>query len=261
MINRYNLSIVSKICLAAMFIVLAAICQKVLAFSNFAPIPFLRLSFGGPAIIIFSSILLGPIFGALVGGASDLIGFVIFDPKTTSSIPFFQITLLYVMLGFASYFVFKLISKLKNRKLLVSIEIASFIAIFMAVVLYLFLKENITLYGTTYEFNKTIRISTPIITFILLSLLLVINILLSRRFEKKHPEINVNSISFACFIIELSVMLVFGTIMKVWAFTSATFLPIFFTQLIVSFLNVPLNTFLISYIMVLTDKTLKKNFQ
>lgn len=259
MVNRYNLSIVQKICLAAMFIVLAAICQKVLAFSNFAPIPFLRISFGGPAIIIFASIILGPIFGALVGGASDLIGFVIFDPKTTSSIPFFQITLLYVLLGFVSYFIFKYIQIFKNKKAILITETATFSSIFLAVILYIFLNDNITIYGKTYEFTTTIRICTSIITFILLLGLFIINLLLSKKIEKRHNDISVYHVSFACFITEFLIMLLFGTAMKVWAFSSATFLPVFFTQLIVCFFNVPLNTLIISYIMILSDKVLKRN--
>ena len=259
MVNRYSLGIVQKICFAAMLIVLAAICQKLLAFSNFPPIPFLRISFGGPALIIFSSILLGPIFGALVGGASDLIGFVVFDPKTTSGVPFFQITLLYVVLGCVSYFVFKYIEKIKNKKVILLTELITFVAIFVGVALFMFLKDNLTIYGKTYEFTSAIRIATTIITFILLCCLFLINLLLAKRFEKKYENISVYAISFSCFLIELVVMLLFGTAMKVWAFSSATFLPVFFTQLVVSFLNVPLNTFLISYIIVLMDKTLKKN--
>ena len=93
-----RLSLTSKICLAAIFIVLATICQKVVAINYIAVIPFLRISFGGPAIIIFSSILLGPWFGLLVGLGSDVLGYFIFDPKNNAFFP--QITAIYALLGF-----------------------------------------------------------------------------------------------------------------------------------------------------------------
>ena len=101
--NR-KLSLTSKICLAAIFMVLATICQKVLAINYIPIVPFLRISIGGPAIIIFASIFLGPWFGLLVGAGSDILGYLVFDPKNNAFFP--QITAIYALLGFASFFVF-----------------------------------------------------------------------------------------------------------------------------------------------------------
>ena len=255
--KKFDLSITQKICLAGIFIVLVAIFQKVFAINYIAVIPFVRISIGGPALIIFSSILLGPWFGLLVGAASDLIGFFIFDPKMFGAMPFFQITAIYALLGFVSYYVFKLVTYLKNRKLLLTIELGTFLAIFIAVTLVVLLGKSITLYQVEYEFTTLVKILVPVITFILLAILFVITILIDKSFKKKGIDVSVYHVSFACFILEMSVMLIFGSIMKVWAFSSTTFLAIFFSQLIVSMFNVPLNTFLISYIMNLSGRLLR----
>ena len=78
---KVSLAPIQKICLAGLFIALTTILQKVIAINYLAFAPFIRVSLGGPALIIFSSILLGPIYGLFVGMASDVLGYFIFDPK------------------------------------------------------------------------------------------------------------------------------------------------------------------------------------
>ena len=254
---KYNLTLVQKICLAGIFIPLIAIFQKIFAINYISIIPFVRISFGGPALIIFASILLGPWFGLLVGAMSDIVGFFIFDPKMFGSMPFFQITAIYALLGFSSYFVFKWIHKIKSKKLMLTIELVSFLILLVAVALFILLNDSITLYGTTYQFDIWSRIFIPVIMFILLGLLFLAIFLIDKHFKKINENISTYQISFASFILEVAVMLIFGSIMKVWAFSSTAFLPIFLCQLIVLFFNVPLNTFLISYIMNLSRKIFK----
>lgn len=254
---KYNLTLVQKICLAGILIPLVAIFQKVFAINYIPIIPFLRISFGGPALIIFASILLGPWFGLIVGAASDLIGFFIFDPKMMGAVPFFQITALYALLGFSSYYVFKLVHKLKNKKLLTIIELSTFSIFLLASTLFVELNDSIVLYGATYQFNIYTKIFTPIVLFILLSLLFIAIFFIDKSFKKRNVDISVFHISFSCFLLEVFVMLIFGTVMKVWAFSGTAFLTIFLSQLVVLFFNVPLNTFLISYIMNLTKKLLR----
>ena len=142
-----RLSLTSKICLAAIFIVLATICQKVVAINYIAVIPFLRISFGGPAIIIFSSILLGPWFGLLVGLGSDVLGYFIFDPKSNAFFP--QITAIYALLGFASFFIFLFVKKLIGEKV-IKVVAPSFIVLALAAIvtviwLLLLIKEQVIL--------------------------------------------------------------------------------------------------------------------
>lgn len=258
--KNYNLSIVQKICLAGIFIVLVAIFQKIFAV-NYLPIaPFVRFSFGGPALIIFSSVLLGPWFGMLIGAASDLLGFLIFDPKTITPYPMFQITLIYALLGFLSYFIFKWLSKLNSEKKALIIEFSVFGLIAIAVTLFMALANSVTLYGKLYELNLVSKIVVPICVFILLGLLALFIMIIRKHFKKKESEISVAKVSFGSFILEISVMLIFGSIMKTWGFASlgaTPFVYIFISQLLVSFFNVPINTVLVSYLLLLSDRIIR----
>lgn len=258
--RKYNLTIVQKICFAGILIILVAIFQKIFAI-NYLPIaPFVRLSFGGAALIMFSSILLGPWFGLLIGAASDLIGYLIFDPKQMP--PMFQITLIYAALGCASYFVFKLVNRIKNEKGVFIIEFSTFAVIALAITLIVTLCPSITMNGNTFTFNLASKIAIPISAFILLGLLSLFVILVNKHFVKKGFNVSIPKVSFSCFILEIAIMLIFGTLMKTWGFkmyaTYTPFIYIFISQLIVSIINIPFNTVLISYIMVLSDKAIKQ---
>ena len=104
---KTNLTLIQKICLSGLFMAIVVILQKVVAINYLAFAPFVRVSLGGPALIIFASILLGPIYGMLIGIGSDLLGYLIFDPRMYP--PYLQITAIYALLGFVSYFVFSLV--------------------------------------------------------------------------------------------------------------------------------------------------------
>ena len=245
-----DLTIVQKIALAGIFIVLVALFQKVFAINYIPVLPFVRISFGGPALIIFSSILLGPWFGLLVGAASDIVGFYIFDPKLMGSMPFFQITFIYALLGFGSWWIYKLVTLIKNEKVMLIVEGSFFLALLTGVTLFsaLYYKVNLTV---------TERILIPTVSFILLTLTFFTQIFLTKYFKKKEMEVSPIHVGFASFIIEMTIMLAFGVLMKTWAFSSSSFILILVSQVIVAFFNIPLNTFLVSYIMYLSKRLIK----
>lgn len=240
-----------KIALAGIFIILIALFQKIFAVNYIPVLPFVRISFGGPALIIFSSILLGPWFGLLVGAASDIVGFYIFDPKMFGSAPFFQITFIYALLGFSSFFIYKLFHVIKNEKLLLTIESAIFAILLVGLTLFSALDYDVNL-ALVY------RILIPVGSFILLVLTLFTQIFVSKFFKKREININVVTVGFSCFVIELTIMVAFGVLMKWWAFSGSTFLIILVSQIIVAFFNIPLNTFLVSYIMYLSNRLIKQ---
>ena len=235
-----KLSLTSKICLAAVFIVLATIFQKVVAINYIAVIPFLRISFGGPAIIIFSSILLGPWFGLLVGLGSDVLGYFIFDPKNNAFFP--QITAIYALLGFSSFFIFLFVKKLIGEKVIKVVAPTFIVLALAAVILTIWVAPSLKLYGTTYTLEVWQKISITGGLFVLTAILMVFILL----YAKKNKDINVYQVSFSLLIIEILVMVAFGTLMKGLAFGFATYPVILLCQIIVLFFNVPLNTILIS---------------
>ena len=159
---KTNIPVIQKICLTGLFIALAMILQKVIAVNYIAAFPFVRLSFGGPALIIFASILLGPLYGALVGAGSDLLGYIAFDIKAYPLYP--QITAIYALLGFAAYFIFSFITSIKNRKLILGIEIVSLAIIWAAVSLFVILNKEITVMSTTHHIDTIVKILVPSIS-------------------------------------------------------------------------------------------------
>lgn len=247
----YNLSITQKIALAGIFIILIALFQKVFAVNYIPVLPFVRISFGGPALILFSSILLGPWFGLLVGTASDIVGFYIFDPKMFGTAPFFQITFIYALLGFASFFIYKFFLLVKNERLMFIIESITFSILLVGLALFAALDYNENL-ETIY------RVLIPVVSFILLGLTIFTQVFVSRYFKKREFEVNVTSVGFACFVIEMTIMVAFGVLMKWWAFSGSTFIVILVSQIIVAFFNIPLNTFFISYIIYLSNRLIKQ---
>ena len=246
-----RLSLTSKICLAAVLMVLATICQKILAVNYIPIIPFLRISFGGPAIIIFASILLGPWFGLLVGAGSDILGYFIFDPKNNAFFP--QITAIYALLGFGSFFVFLFVKKLLKENVIKFVT-PSFIGLcFVGIILTIWLAPSLHLYGSTYVLELWQKISITGGLVVLTSILFVFVFL----YAKKQKDVNIFKISFSLLVIEILIMVMFGTLMKGLAFGFATYPVILLCQIIVLFVNVPLNTILIT---LLTKIIKRKNY-
>jgi ECF transporter S component (folate family) len=252
--NLFNLSITIKITLAALFLALAVILQKVAAVNYIPVVPFLRISFGGPAIIILASILLGPLFGAVVGAGSDLIGYLIFDPKNNAFFP--QITLIYFLLGLLPYFLFVLIKKIRSKKVMFIIENCAISALLIFVSLYLFLNKDIALFSKTYTLEVWQKCLISGVAFILFVGIVIFTYLFDKKVEKEgtNSPLNIFQLSFGLLIIEIIVMVIFGSIMKACAFGFATYVAILITQIIVLFINIPLNTILISVFLKILTK-------
>ena len=247
---KTNLTTIQKICLAGLFIALIVILQKVVAINYLAFAPFVRISFGGPALIIFASILLGPIYGALIGMGSDLLGYLIFDPRMYP--PYLQITAIYTVLGFVSYFIFSFVFSVKNRKLLTIIEIIVMAAIWLATSLFVVLNNQITLFSSTYDVPLLTKILVPSILGVMFIGIILFSVLYKPKDD--NPYMSPLHICFASFICDLLVIVLFGSVMKAWAFGFATFLTIIICQAMVMFVNVTLDTLFISTFQRFTKK-------
>ena len=247
---KTNIPVIQKICLTGLFIALSMILQKVIAVNYIAAFPFIRLSFGGPALIIFASILLGPIYGALVGMGSDLLGYIAFDIKAYPLYP--QITAIYTLLGFVAYFVFSFVTSIKNRKLILGVEIASLTAIWIAVSLFVILNNQITVMSTTHTIIPLVKVLVPVISGVIFAGLIVFSVLYRGKDEK--PVFSPLHICFASFICDFFVLVLFGSTMKALSFGTATFMAIILCQALVMFFNVMLDTMFISIFQKYTKK-------
>lgn len=251
-----RLTTIQKICLSGLFIAVVTILQKVLAINYIPIVPFLRISLGGPALIIFSSIFLGPIYGMFIGAAADVLGYFLLDPKMMGFLP--QITAIYALLGLVSYFIFWLFKFVKNDKIMLGIEGGIFALLIAGIAVYFFLNPNLQLYGSTYTLALWQKILIPSLLLVLFSGLFVSSILFNQKYKENNLPMNIIAISFSCFIVEILVMVTFGSLMKGWAFGFSTYIMILICQIIVMFINVPLNTWLIILMLRLTNRFYKE---
>ena len=239
---RTNLSVIQKICFSGLIMALVVVLQKVVAINYLAFAPFVRVSFGGPALIIFASILLGPIYGLFIGIGSDLLGYLIFDPRMYP--PYLQITAIYAVLGFVAYFIFSFVFSIHNRKVLTILEIAFMSIIWLAVSLFMILNNEITLFSSTYKLTVLSKVLVCSISHLLFVGIVIFSILLKPK--GNNVLISPLHICFASFICDFFVLVLFGSVMKAWAFGFATFLVIIICQSLVMFFNVFIDTSLIT---------------
>ena len=250
-----KLSVIQKICLSGIIMALVVVLQKVVAINYLPFAPFVRLSFGGPALIIFASILLGPIYGLFIGIGSDLLGYLIFDPRIYP--PYLQITAIYALLGFASYFVFSFVFSIKNRKALTLIEIIFMLIIWLAISGFMIFNQQITLFSSTYELTLLTKALVCSISGAILTAIVLFSVLLKPK--DKSVYMSPLHICFASFICDFFILVLFGSVMKAWAFGFATFLAIIFCQALVMFFNVMLDTFFITAFQNFTKKYYSEN--
>jgi hypothetical protein len=177
----------------------------------------------------------------VVGAASDLLGYLIFDPRTNPM--FIQITLIYAVLGFASYFVFCLVRSITNRKLMLGIEIGTLLLIWGVTTAFLI---------TNAKVDLVFKIIVPIISGLLFIGLILFSILFKGK--EDNPFISPLHICFASFVCDFFFLLWFGSLMKAWAFGFNIFITIFLCQALVMFVNVVLDTFFISTFQRFTKK-------
>lgn len=249
-------NIVRQITLSALILSLTIICTRLLSIQNIPVIPFVRISLG-PALIIFTSIFIGPVSGLVVGAASDILGIVLFPNALGYSInPLF--TVVYGLLGLLPYFIFKLSKKLNKNTINLSIITAILGCLCVFVTIFMSLNSSITLFGKTYQFltwHKALIIS---LSWVLSIAVVTVIYFINKHLLKKYggDMIDTYPIAVASIVSELIVLLILNSIVKV-LFFEVDFLFVFFAQAVVFFIDVPLNTFVVTLLGILYKKVVK----
>ena len=141
------------------------------------------------------------------------------------------------------------------------IEGVSFAALIAGIATYLFLNDNLQLYSSTYTLALWQKILIPSVLLVLFAGLFVSSLLFNMKYKKDSLPMSPICISFCCFIIELLIMVLFGTTMKGWAFGFNTYPMILICQVIVLFVNIPLNTWLLILLLRITNRFYKQPVQ
>ena len=244
-----KISQVQKITLSALLLALTIILTRVTPLQNFPLIPWVRISLG-PALIIFSSILLGPFYGAIVGAGSDILGIVLFPNALGYGInPLF--TLVYGLLGVLPWLIYIIFKRVKNYRIPLICMIIAAILIFAAVVYFIFFSSLISSNYNFEIYHKWIIVS---IAFVLLVGTIISLFFINRYYVKKYGEIySPYKIAFVCLVSEFLLMLILNSFVKTITF-EVNYWIIFFAQAIVFFIDVPLNTFVVEGLLLLIQK-------
>ncbi len=251
-----KLNQIQKITLGGLFLALIIILTRFLSFQNIPVIPFVRISIG-PSLIIFGSLLFGPIYGGIIGGLSDILGIVLVPNALGYGInPWF--TVIYSLLGIFPWCIYKLIKMIKNEKILYILSVSLMSSLFIFLTIFLIFNSDITLFSKDYHFEWYIKLIIIGGTFILSLLtaiaLLIINIFFKKKY--KTNNISINQIAFVSIASQLVVLLILNSIVKAFNF-GTDYLVVFFSQSIVFFINIILDTVVISLLTLLINKFLK----
>lgn len=249
-----KISQIQKITLSALLLAMTIILTRITPLQNIPVIPWIRISFG-PALIIFASILLGPIYGGIIGALSDILGIVLFPNALGYGInPLF--TLVYGLLGILPYFIYWLAKKIKKPQISAICLISAAILVFVAVVYLIFFNSFI---AANYSFDLWMKWLIVSLAFALLVGTVIVIFFIDKHFKKKNiAENQTFNIAFACFVVEVLVLLLLNSFVKTFTF-EVNFWIIFFAQAIVLFVDVPLNTFVVQGLLILIGKTSKRS--
>ena len=142
-----------------------------------------RMSLGLP-ILIFSSILLGPISGAIIGGCGDLFG-ALFVPYAGLAInPFMCLS--YTLMGAAPGLFMILFKKVKHNEKIGFIILNSFLALIFALSLvFVLVSKEIKMFYNVFTLNTLSRLIIILIMFILCILISLMTYFINRHFKAK----------------------------------------------------------------------------
>lgn len=220
--------------------------------------PAVRLS-AGVAILIFSSVLLGPISGAVVGIAGDLIGIAISPYLGMAYNPL--MTLSYGLMGATPGLIMMLFRKVKAKDIIYSILFFALLSVIViSLTVYMSTASEITLFNRTFAINLAARIVVPIMAFLLMGLFGLFTYLLNKRFKKRREEYpslpSPYQVSFIVVVIEVVFTLFINVFAKMWM-TNLNFETVFFPSLFIAFIYLPVNTLIVTYLSFLAVKVIK----
>jgi len=244
---------VKKITFTGLLLALTIIVTRVFSVSSLPIIPFVRLSLG-PIFIIFSSLFLGPLCGAVVGGGSDILGILLFPDKLGYAInPLF--TVVYTLLGIVPWVVFQLVKKIKSEKVLFLVIALTCTTLFGGAVAVLLCNDTFVFISSEISLNIVEKLSIIGVLLVFFVFFLSFIKVSNNRFKQLNSE-NIGlpyKVGFTSLVSELLVFVVLNSIIKSFYF-DVNFFFILLAQIIVFFIDVPIGTFLISYLLKFTAR-------
>jgi len=231
--NNSRRAYIQKMAISAMMIAFSVVITR---FIPGVQLGIYRLSLGAIPIVI-SSLILGPIWGGIIGAASDFIGTTLFPVGAFIVWPLIGSTLFGVLPSLFFMLLKKIRGHLQNRYLLWGLM--GIIVIFMSIVV---LTQNSITYRATYNTTATIifdvwwKIFTPLVLMVVAA-----GIALAVHYMEKHAQKNPNpylgcptpyEIAIVIFLTDLIIDVLYGPIWKMLVFASNLMVNLFVQSLL-----------------------------
>lgn len=239
-----NSSIIRKMTLSAMLIALGLILERVLMI----PIGEVnRIAFGSSAIIL-ASLIVGPLFGALVGASMDVLGFMINSVGTYT--PFVTIGL--AVLGILPWLLSKVMNSLKRIPGYYNLSYVFLFSLFSYGIWFIYSREQ-------YTFNlgggnfADVDLSTGFVRILLPIIALGIFfgfVYMIAKLEKQFPANQVNqglplkAIVFIVLVSEILISIIWGVQWRVW-YLGIPPLALYFNQIIFFVIGFPVKSLIV----------------
>lgn len=238
--------LIRNITVAAMLIALTIIFEKLIVIQ--LP-PFIRIGIGSIPVVL-GSIVLGPLFGAVIGVTADVVGFFLFDITGYAYTPF--VTISFLLLGVLPFYLFKLTKMMRYQKKPWPIGYALLAVIWAFMVIFVFTQTSVRVTGTVYQIDLSWKIFLPIISavvFIIFSFFIYFN---NRYFQKKvlfFPKCpSPHEVSFVILVMEIIINIIWGSIWKN-IFFGVPLLAVLFAQSVILIFTYPVKTFIVNYVL------------
>ncbi len=229
--------VIKQLTLSAMFIVLFVILNRfaTLTIPAFGVNAFLRVGFSS-IVIVMASLILGPIYGTVIGGIGDFIGAMIFPIGAY----FIGYTISYALIGLFPGLIMFFIKKynLKN-KVFTIINISLETCLFLFVFIYILINKKIPLESTKFiELNSNTLIIILILISIFYFIVLGLNLFFTLK-EKKESPYAIPKLIFIYTIIEIVCFFILNSIWGV-IIMDIPFIIQILARILKSFFTIPL---------------------
>lgn len=246
-VPKQTRAIIRQITLTGMLIAMGIVLERFLAIPIGATN---RIAFG-TAIVVVSSLIVGPFYGAIVGASVDILGFMISNLNGGAYTPF--VTIGYLVLGFLPYFLVELFKLLRHVPFKPFIFYGTLSALFIYGVSYAYTHDSFLFRNGATLVTVTIdgwyRIVAPLVFIAVFAAFAWFLQQLNRQFNRRTLLVsapNPSEITIALFVTDILVNILWGAVWRSIYFGSDV-LAFFFIQTGFFIIGFPIKALLVNY--------------
>ncbi|MFA5235657.1 MAG: folate family ECF transporter S component [Bacilli bacterium] len=247
--------IVLNITLSALMIGLGIIFERLIVIN--IP-PFIRIGIGSIPVIL-ASVIIGPLYGALIGASVDVLGYFIFDVTGYPYTPY--VTISFILIGVLPYLLFKASAWMRYKKNPFPVSYILLAVIWSFLTAYVIMADSVRISGTMVAITQFYKIFIPIVSFFVFAGFSVFIYLINRHFQKKilfYPKCpSPHQSAFVILVMEIVVHMVWGSIWKA-QFFGLDPMMVLFIQAVILIFTFPVKTAVLNYVLIAYHRYIDK---